>query len=374
MSRHAVSRRAGARVLAGVLCAAALIAWPDAASAAITLAGTSSNSSEGTTVTVARPAGTAAGDTMILTVVATRTAAFTQPSGWTSIRNTTNSSSMRMQTWRRTAAAGDPSSFTISLGSTARSTSAAIATYANVDTTTPVDASGAATGGSGTATAGTITTSQVSSMLIVPIGFSVTGGSASTPTSTTLRWTEASADTALVMGDQVRPTAGATGARTSTSSPANDGWAAHAIALQEQPTLTADFSAVGALAWGSLAIGTNLSAQQTFSVVSNLPWGVKLSTDGADGRMTEWNGTAYLSRKLASPLEWRLSSLNGVAQSTSFAAASPTQALVTSTRPASASSQSVGVTYRQSVSYADDAALGTHTYRKVITYQAAQGF
>ena len=176
------------------------------------------------------------------------------------------------------------------------------------------------------------------------------------------------------MGDEVRPTAGATGARTSTSTPANNGWVSSSIALQEVPTLTADFSGAGNLAWASWAIGTNLSPEQTFSVVSNKSWGVKLSTDGADGRMTEWNGSSYLSRKLASTLEWRLSSLGGVAQGTSFAAASPTLATVTTTRPPSASSLAIGVTYQQVISYADDAAMGANTYRKVITYQAAQGF
>ena len=34
----------------------------------------------------------------------------------------------------------------------------------------------------------------------------------------------------------------------------------------------------------------------------------------------------------------------------------------------------MGVTFRQTVSYADDAALGANVYRTEITYDAAQGF
>ena len=376
MSRAVAYRRVGVRVLAGALCAAALAISPDAASAAITLAGTSTSSSETNVITVNRPAGTATGDIMILTVLSTTATAFTAPTGWTSLQNRTNSTTtnnLRMQTWRRVAAAGDPASFSVTVGAS-RSSSAGIASYRNVDTTTPVDASSWTSGGSGTASAVTITTSEPSSMLIVPVGFSVSGGTGATPSGTTQRWSAASTSSALVMGDEVRPTPGATGARSATSTPANNGWISNSIALQEVPTLTADFSSVGALAWGAWAIGTDLSSAQTFSVVSNKSWGVKLSTDGADGRMTEWNGGAYLSRKLSSPLEWRLSHLGGIPQATSFAAASPTAATVTTTRPASASSLALGVTYRQVVSYADDAALGADVYRKVITYQAAQGF
>ena len=371
MSRPAVPRRAGARVLAGLLCAAVLTFAPASAEAAITLAGTSTSSSEANTITINRPAGTAAGDWMLMTVVATGTTAPTTPTGWTSVQSRNNASNLAMRTWRRLAAAGDPASFSVSVGG-GRSSAGAIASYSGVDQATPVDASGFSVGANGVANQSSITTSEPSSVLIVPVGFSIAGGSGGTPTGTTRRYADASASTALVMGDELRTTPGAVGVRSSTSSAANTGWVTHAIALQEIPDLTATVPA--AYGWGSWAIGTNTSAEQVVSVTSNRSWGVKLNTDGADGRMTEWNGTSYLSRKLGSALDWRLSSLGGAAQGTSFAAASTAQALVIGSQAGSAAAVPVGVTYRQTVTYADDAALGGNAYRKVITYQAGQGF
>ncbi len=372
MPSIAVRRPLPAIALGAVVLACAL---SPARAEAIAPTGTSTNTSEGTTIALTRPAGAQVGDVMIMSVAATVSGtAITTPAGWTSIGNTPNGgNTIRMRTFWRRSTAADPSSWTVTLNTT-RSTAGAIASYSGIDTVTTFDANLSATSGnSGTASANSLTASELGSMLVIPVAFQVSGGVAGTPSGTTRRLGDASASVALALGDEVRVNSGATGARTGVSFPANSGWVAHPLLLQAEPELTATFPA--AYAWGGWAIGTNTSAEQALTVTSNRSWGVKLSTDHADGRMTEWNGALpYLSRKVGSAIQWRLSTLGGVPQSTSFASASSTPSLVTTTQAKSPTAVSVGVSFRQTISYADDAALGPNVYRTEITYDAAQGF
>lgn len=142
-------------------------------------------------------------------------------------------------------------------------------------------------------------------------------------------------------------------------------------------TLEATFP--GAYAWGSLDAGGTgaISAEQVVNVRSNASWGVQVASDISDGRMTEWTGAAYVTptpKVLTNALEWRLSSLGGVAQGTSFAALSSVQALLTGTRPATADAGvDVGLRYRQAISYADENA-GSNDYRALVSFDVAQGY
>ncbi|WP_205696264.1 hypothetical protein [Conexibacter sp. SYSU D00693] len=158
---------------------------------------------------------------------------------------------------------------------------------------------------------------------------------------------------------------------------------AHAVTSSQSitadvaPTLQATFP--GDYAWGTLAVGAggNTSSEQTVNVKSNAAWGVKVSSDLADGRMKEWTGAAYVSsspKVLTHALTWRLSSLGGAAQGTSFAALSSTAAAVTTSQAITGDSGTdVGVTYRQVASFADPSA-GGNDYRIAVTYDAAQGY
>lgn len=141
-------------------------------------------------------------------------------------------------------------------------------------------------------------------------------------------------------------------------------------------TLEATFPA--AYAWGNLNAGAagNVSTEQVVNVKSNQSWGVKAATDEAGGLMREWNGAAYAGGKvLVNPLNWRLSSLGGTPQSTSFAAFTSTPALVTGGNTTfSDSGVDVGVKFSQLISYTDVAAGVTNDYRTLVTYQVAQGF
>ncbi len=128
--------------------------------------------------------------------------------------------------------------------------------------------------------------------------------------------------------------------------------------------------------WGNLSPGSagTESAEQVLNVKSNQTWGVKTSTDIASGKMTEWTGALYALKVLTNALQWKLSSLGGTAQGTSYAAYSSTEALVTGSQPVTSDSgTNVGVKYKQVVSYGDVNA-GVNDYRILVNYNVAQGF
>jgi hypothetical protein len=149
------------------------------------------------------------------------------------------------------------------------------------------------------------------------------------------------------------------------------------ITADVAPTLQATFPSD--YAWGNLSPGAagNTSSEQTVNVKSNAAWGLKVSTDLVDGRMKEWTGAAYVSSSpkiLANALTWRMSTLGGSAQGTSFAAASSTAALVTGSQPITGDSGTdVGITYKQVASFSD-ANAGSNDYRIAVTFDAAQGY
>lgn len=142
-------------------------------------------------------------------------------------------------------------------------------------------------------------------------------------------------------------------------------------------TLEATFP--GAYAWGDLNAGTagNESSAQTTTVKSNAAWGLKISSDIASGKMTEWDGGAYVAsspKVLANALQWKLGTIGGAAQSSSYASLSSTKALVTGSQSATNDSGSaIGVLYKQVISYVD-AAAGANDYRIAVNYDASQGY
>jgi hypothetical protein len=136
------------------------------------------------------------------------------------------------------------------------------------------------------------------------------------------------------------------------------------------------------LAWGQLNPGAaaSESPEQVMTVTSNQSWGVRISSDVAEGRMTEWNGSAYVAtdpKVMSRPLDWALSRIGVEAQPPSYQALSTTTAAVISNQPSTCpvdcSSVEVGVRYRQVVGFAD-APAGANDYRIAVTYDAGQGF
>jgi hypothetical protein len=167
-------------------------------------------------------------------------------------------------------------------------------------------------------------------------------------------------------------------AAAAPASAATSGAGTSSVTADVAPTLEATFPS--AYAWGNLNAGAagNESVEQTVTVKSNQTWGVKIASDLLDGKMKEWDGTAYVAttpKVLTNALNWRMSSLAGAVQATSFAGLSSTEALVTGTQAiTSDAGTAVGMKYKQVVSYADVAAGASNDYRIQANFNVSQGF
>lgn len=145
------------------------------------------------------------------------------------------------------------------------------------------------------------------------------------------------------------------------------------------PCLNVDFP-TSPVALGTRYSGTTADvAGGTFTISANQPWGLRIRSDHASGRLRAWSGGAYAPGGAVSthPLRWRAASIAGVAQSTSFAALSSTAATVAGSLPATScvlgalcSSVSVALEYRWQTAFADPPG----SYRVEVTHEVALGF
>ena len=146
--------------------------------AAITIgSSTNANSGSGFTVTIAKPAGTVAGDVLVACIVATsqlaRRAEVTSPVGWQLIRHTeaTQTWYYEMLTYYKVAGVSEPSSYTWS--STEFNTSGGISRLTGVDINHVVDVSAEAQGqgdSPAAATAPSVTTNYANDIVIKVTG------------------------------------------------------------------------------------------------------------------------------------------------------------------------------------------------------------
>ena len=136
---------------------------------------------------------------------------------------------------------------------------------------------------------------------------------------------------------------------------------------------------------GALSLGTAnspattaTSSEQIVRVESTKTWGMRIKTDIASGRPTEWNGTGYVGspRILGSPLQWGLTSIAAVAHTPSWTNLSSTSATVVSGRASNCVLTlvcvftDIGVKLRQAFAFSDRRA-DPNTYRVLVTYEAA---
>ncbi|NPV54938.1 MAG: hypothetical protein HPY71_15735 [Firmicutes bacterium] len=114
------------------------------------------------------------------------------------------------------------------------------------------------------------------------------------------------------------------------------------------------------------------SPEGIITVWSNAPWGIKIKSDNAAGRLAEWNGTSYVSpggKTLAQPIEWR-------GPAGDYIPLSGTEAsIVTGQAPTPDTGQTIAIRFRQHVTYSD-APLGTagNKYRIAVILTASQGY
>jgi hypothetical protein len=115
--------------------------------------GSTFSTAAATALTVAKPAGLAAGDVVLATVSSRGAPKITAPAGWTLVGTTPNSTTMVQAVYSRVAGASEPASWTWTLSKTQVAV-VQLDAYTGVSTTTPVRSfAGQANASSGTVTA-----------------------------------------------------------------------------------------------------------------------------------------------------------------------------------------------------------------------------
>ena len=141
----------------------------------------------------------------------------------------------------------------------------------------------------------------------------------------------------------------------------------------------------GPLNFGSVNAATStISAEQAMSVAAGNTWGIKISSDQAGGKMKEWTGSAYVSSSpkiMHNALQWRVSSINGANQATSFANLSNTPSVALTNQPITGcvlvlltcTDIPLGFKFKLNTSFSD-ANAGANDYRIQVTYDVALGY
>ncbi len=210
-----------------------------------------------TTLAINVPAGTQEEDVMLASIaIAPSGATVTAPAGWTEVQNTPGTGS-RLVTYRRTAGASEPASYSWTLGGSVTSgVAGGIATYSGVDPLDPIHLSSANTTVSGTSHTVTGVTTTIPNTMVVT-AHSIASSVAWTPPAGMTERVDAAAFTApnaagvaLEMSDAAQAAAGATGDRTATVGSNADTGVAHIVVLRSSEVLALRFDES---TWGSYA-------------------------------------------------------------------------------------------------------------------------
>ncbi|NCT83428.1 MAG: hypothetical protein GXC94_09815 [Comamonadaceae bacterium] len=172
-----------------LLLALMLLAPPSPAAPSYVGSSSQASSSPTNLISLARPAGLAAGDVM-LAVLTQRTGSvpldqnmISVPSGWVLVRSQDDgiNNSIGLSVYRKLATASEPASYSWQLGSSGRTAGVALA-FRGVDTATPIDASASqANAASSTYTAPSVTTTTANTLLLGIYAATAGGGSVASP-------------------------------------------------------------------------------------------------------------------------------------------------------------------------------------------------
>jgi hypothetical protein len=193
------------------------------------------NGSATSQVTVARPAGTVAGELLVACIVLNggSQAANGAPAGWSTIASVPGTTNPRVYGFYRVSGTSEPASYTWTLSSSVKN-AAGIARYTGVDPLQPLhgpSSTAAAPSGTSAALPG-VTTTSPNAMLVGCVGINSTsaGATITSPAGMTQAWDLVGKRHELADGS-VGP-AGPTGSRTWTMSQSR-AWAGWLVALRD---------------------------------------------------------------------------------------------------------------------------------------------
>jgi len=259
----------------------------------------SGSASATTTLTITKPASVVSGNFLIagITFNGGSNTTVTPPSGWTSIRKTTNGTDVGMETFRKVAGGSEPASYSwgISSSSTERA-SGGIIHYSGVDTGNPVDVSSGNTGNSSSIVASAVTTTLANDVVVAFFGID-DDASFGQPSGTTERYDASHTDTSGPAGaadDFTQASIGSTGNKTSAATQSNR-WVAQQVALRTASgphTITASSGSGGTVS-PTGAVSVVNGANQTFTITPDAGYVVAdvLVDSVSQGRMNSYTFT-----------------------------------------------------------------------------------
>ncbi|MGH9011881.1 MAG: metallophosphoesterase family protein, partial [Acidimicrobiia bacterium] len=183
------------------------------------------SSTSRSTITLGRPAGTAAGQVLVASI-ATNADATIVPSnpGWTVLRNDVISGTVRQAVYVKVVGSADPTAYQWTIPEGTRRVTGGITAYAGVDTANPVDTVDATMNASSTAVAAPSITTTVANTMLVQVVAVNAEGTLTAPAGMTEAWEAASPNTNSdrdVLSSSsyaVQTAVGSTGDRVATAS------------------------------------------------------------------------------------------------------------------------------------------------------------
>ena len=184
-------------------------------------AASSAQVSNGSSLTLSRPAGVVADDVLLAVIDVRGLPSITTPPGWSLVRTDSNGTALRQALYVRTAQAGEPTSYTLGFGNK-YSVSGAVLAYTGVSTSQPIDGATGLANASSNSISSTALTTTVSDTAVVGFFGTATNTTVSPP-SGMREQAEIAAGRDKVTSeaaDLLQPGAGSTGARIATSTAA----------------------------------------------------------------------------------------------------------------------------------------------------------
>jgi hypothetical protein len=202
----------------------------------ISSVGASSNTTASApSLTIAKPAGVAAGHVLVATFAIQGKPGVLVPSGWTLIRETLGKNAYEQATYYKVAGSSEPASYTFSAKANSWKMAGGITAFSGVDTANPIEKEGAKSGVSGNAVSPSFGTSSNKAVLLNPVMFTLTSAGATITPDASLPNEPYDVNPSNMSHDVawgVQQFAGSTGTKTAVSSSANSGWISSLIALK----------------------------------------------------------------------------------------------------------------------------------------------
>jgi hypothetical protein len=194
-----------------------------AARSSIVFRSASKGGSKSATLSIARPAGITSGDVLVASIAARGSAPISAPAGWVVVENRVSGTTLRTVAFLKVAGASEPTGYTFTL-SAGNGAAGVIASYAGVNTSSPLAAANGSPNAASSAIAAPSISTTSPNSLLVGVFATATGATVSPPAgmveAVESLFKSGPRKVAIELSDQVIAAAASTGPRTASASKA----------------------------------------------------------------------------------------------------------------------------------------------------------